>query len=155
MARLTLSVGVATILAISTAHALALETSVTQRSSMPPDALWKKIGDFCGIKSWIPAVQDCVISPNGKQRTVMLKGGGEVVESLDNWDDAKHSYSYSILSSPLPVEDYHSTISVVPDAGGSMLVWRGTYKAKGMSDADAKKTMDGIYAAGAKDLLGG
>ena len=155
MARLVLPVGVAAVLAISMVNALALETSVTQRSSMPPDALWKKIGDFCGIKSWIPAVQDCALSQGGKQRTVMLRGGGEVVERLDNWDDAKHSYSYTILSSPLPVDDYHSTISVVPDAGGSMLVWRGTYKAKGTSDADAKKTIDGIYAAGAKDLLGG
>lgn len=155
MARLMLPLAVAAALTVSAANALALETSLTRQSSMPPDALWKKIGDFCGIKSWIPAVQDCTLSQNGKQRTVTLKGGGEVVENLDNWDDANHTYSYSIVSSPLPVEDYHSTISVVPEAGGSMLRWRGTYKAKGTSDAEAKKTIDGIYAAGAKDLLGG
>ena len=72
-----------------TASAFALESTVTVKSSMPPDAVWKKIGDFCGIKSWIPAVSGCVISADGKQRTVSLKNGGEVVERLDNWDDAK------------------------------------------------------------------
>ena len=49
---------------------------VTVKSSMPPDTVWKKIGDFCGIKSWIPAVSGCVISPDGKQRTVSLKAAG-------------------------------------------------------------------------------
>jgi hypothetical protein len=62
-------------------------------------AVWKKIGDFCGIKSWIPAVSGCVISPDGKQRTVSLKGGGEVVERLDNWDDAKRSVSGALTPS--------------------------------------------------------
>ena len=154
MARLVLPVAVATGLFVSTANAFALESSLTRQSSMPPDALWKKIGDFCGIKSWIPAVQDCTLSQNGKQRTIALRGGGEVVERLDNWDDANHTYSYTILSSPLPVDDYHATISVVPDSGGSLLKWRSTYKAKGTSDAEAKKTIDGIYATSAKELLG-
>ena len=100
---------------VSTVSAFALESNVTVKSSMPPDTVWKKIGDFCGIKSWIPAVSGCVISPDGKQRTVSLKGGGEVVERLDNWDNAKRSYTYSILSGPLPVSDYRSTLSVLPD----------------------------------------
>lgn len=126
---------------------------------MPPDALWKKIGNFCGVKSWLPPVENCTLSQNGKLRTITLKGGGQIVERLDHWDNAHHSYSYSLVSSPLPVEYYHSTISVVPDAGGSVLKWRGTYKAKeGATDAqvaEVKKTVDGLYAAGAKGLLGG
>lgn len=82
MARLTMPVGVAAILAVWTVNALALETSVTQRSSISPDALWKKIGDFCGIKSWIPAVQDRALSQGGKQRTVTLRG---VARSSNAW----------------------------------------------------------------------
>jgi hypothetical protein len=31
----------------------------------------------------------------------------------------------------------------------------GKYDAKGASDADAKKTMDGVYEAGVKSLTGG
>jgi hypothetical protein len=140
---------------VSTASAFALESNVTVKSSTPPDAVWKKIGDFCGIKSWIPAVSGCVISSDGKQRTVSLKGGGEVVERLDNWDDTKRSYTYSILSGPLPVSDYRSTLSVLPDGSGSAVNWHSTYQAKGVSDAEAQKLIDGIYQDGAKSLLGG
>ena len=155
MARLTLPVAATAALVLSTASAFALESNVTMKSSMSPDALWKKIGDFCGISSWIPAVEKCELSPDGKMRTVTLKGGGTIVERLEKWDDANRSYSYTIISGPLPVADYHSTLGVVPDGAGSAVKWRGTYDAKGVSDAQAKKTIDGIYEDGAKDLTGG
>jgi hypothetical protein len=155
MARFNLPVAAAAALIISTTSVFALESNVTVRSSTPPDVVWKKIGDFCGIKSWIPAVSGCVISPDGKQRTVSLKGGGEVVERLDNWDDAKRTYTYSILSGPLPVSDYRSTLTVLSDGKGSALNWHSTYQAKGTSDAEAQKLIDGIYEDGAKSLLGG
>ena len=154
MPRLIVTVAATTAFIVSTTAAFALVSNVTEKSSIPPDVVWKKIGDFCGIKSWIPAVAGCVISPDGKQRTVALKGGGEVVERLDNWDDAKRTYTYSILSGPLPVSDYHSTLSVLPDGKGSALSWHGTYQAKGTSDAEAQKLIDSIYQDGAKSLLG-
>ena len=139
---------------ISIGPAFALESSLTATSSMSPEALWKKIGDFCGIANWHPAVEKCVLSADGKQRTLSLKGGGTIVEALENRDDANHAYTYAIISSPLPVANYHSTISVSPDPKGSSLKWVGTYDAKGASDADAKKVIDGIYDTGEKTLVG-
>jgi hypothetical protein len=142
------------VLGMSTASASALESSVTMTSSMSPDALWKKVGDFCGIATWHPAIEKCVLSADGKQRTLSVKGGGTVVEALEKWDDANRSYTYTILSGPLPVANYHSTISVGADPKGSALKWMGKYDAKGVPDADSKKTMDGVYEAGAKSLTG-
>ena len=142
------------ILGMSTASAFALDSSVTMTSSISPEALWKKVGDFCGIASWHPAIEKCVLSPDGKQRTLSLKGGGTIVEALESWDDAKHSYTYTILSGPLPVANYHSTMTVTADPKGSALKWMGTFDAKGVPDADAKKTFDGIYETGAKVLTG-
>ena len=124
-------------------------------SSMSPEALWKKIGDFCGIGNWLPGIEKCVLSADRKQRTLSLKGGGTVVEALENLDDANHTYTYTIISGPLPVANYHSTISVTADPKGSSLKWDGKYDAKGASDADAKKVIDGIYEAGEKALVGG
>jgi hypothetical protein len=150
----TISIAVTTMLA-STAAAFALESSVTATSSLSPDALWKKVGDFCGISSWHPAFPKCVISADGKQRTLTIAGdGGTILEGLENWDDGKRSYTYVILSGPLPVANYRSTISVAPDAKGSAVTWVGKYDAKGISDADAKKTVDGAYDAGLKALVG-
>ena len=139
---------------MSTASASAVESGVTMTSSMSPDALWKKVGDFCGIATWHPAIEKCVLSADGKQRTLSVKGGGSVVEALEKWDDANRTYTYTILSGPLPVANYHSTISVSADPKGSALKWIGNFDAKGASDADAKKTMDGVYEAGAKSLTG-
>jgi hypothetical protein len=151
----TTALAAAAALIVSTASAFALDSSVTMPSSMSPDALWKKVGDFCGIGSWHPALEKCVLSADGKQRTLSLKGGGTIVEALEGWDDAGHSYRYTILSGPLPVTNYHSTVSVVSDAKGSALKWMGTYDAKGAPDADAKKAIDGVYEGGAKALTGG
>jgi len=150
----TISVAAATLL-ISTGVAFALDSSVTMTSSASPDALWKKIGGFCGIGDWHPAVEKCVLSADGKQRTLSLKGGGTLVEGLESVDNANHTYTYTILSGPLPVANYHSTISVSPDPKGSSLKWIGKYDAKGASDADAKKVIDGIYEGGEKALTGG
>jgi Polyketide cyclase / dehydrase and lipid transport len=115
----------------------------------------KKIGGFCGIGDWHPAVEKCVLSADGKQRTLSLKGGGTLVEGLESVDNANHTYTYTILSGPLPVTNYHSTISVSPDPKGSSLKWIGKYDAKGAPDADAKKVIDGIYEAGEKALVSG
>jgi hypothetical protein len=67
-------------------------------------------------------------------------------------DAAGRSYTYSIVSAPLPVANYTSTISVVVDGAGSAVTWAGKYDAKGASDADAKKTIDGVYDSGLKAL---
>ena len=139
-------------LGISSTAALAIDSSATMTSSLSPDALWKKVGDFCGIASWHPAIEKCILRADGKQRTLSLKGGGTVVEALENWDNANHSYTYTILSGPLPVANYHSTITVTGDAKGSTLKWTGKFDAKDAPDADAKKTMDGVYEAGVKAL---
>jgi hypothetical protein len=139
----------------SAGAAFALDSSVTMTSTMSPDALWKKIGDFCGIAAWHPAIEKCELSADGKQRTLSLKGGGTIVEALESVDAANRTYTYTIISGPLPVANYHSTISVSADPKGSSLKWVGKYDAKGAPDADAKKVIDGIYESGEKSLVGG
>ena len=133
--------------------ASALESSIKGATAASADAAWTKIGDFCGIGKWHPAIEKCVLSADGKMRTLSLKGGGTIVEKLEKRDDASHSYTYSIVEGPLPVANYMSTISVAKDGAGSMITWSGKYDAKGASDADAKKTIDGIYQAGIDGLI--
>jgi hypothetical protein len=141
-------------LACSSVAAQALESKLRQASTLSVDTLWEKVGDFCGIAKWHPAIEKCELSNNGKKRTLSLKGGGTIVEDLVNWDSRHHSYTYTIVSGPLPVTHYFSTIRVVKDKGGSALEWHGHYRAKGASDADAKKAIDGVYQAGASNLTG-
>lgn len=140
-------------LLFSCVSAFAIESEYKATSTHPVDAVWAKVGDFCGIATWHPAVAKCELSHGNKIRTLTLKGGGTIVERLMKWNKAGHSYTYRIVSSPLPVKKYISTIKVVADGSGSDIIWSGKYKAvKGTSDADAKKTIDGIYKAGADAL---
>jgi hypothetical protein len=41
---------------------------------LPADELWKKIGDLRGMTVWDPAVETCVLSAGGRQRTVHIYG---------------------------------------------------------------------------------
>jgi Polyketide cyclase / dehydrase and lipid transport len=42
---------------LAVAPASALESSVRGTSSAPADAVWAKIGDFCAIGKWHPAIE--------------------------------------------------------------------------------------------------
>lgn len=143
-------------LILAATSAQAIESKVTKTSTQTVDAVWTKIGDFCGIAQWHPALAKCDLSASKKTRTLTLKGGGTIVERLVSWSDKTHSYTYKIVSSPLPVEKYVSTIHVVKSGAGSKIIWSGHYSAKaGTADADAKKTIDGVYQGGVDALAGG
>jgi hypothetical protein len=130
----------------------ALDTSAKATSKLSADAMWAKIGDFCGIGKWHPAIEKCELSSDGKTRTLSLKGGGTIVEAQTKLDTAGKSYTYSIVSGPLPVANYSSTITVSADGAGSVVTWTGKYDAKGAPDADAQKAIQGVYDSGLKAL---
>jgi hypothetical protein len=134
--------------------AFAVDVKRSVDVSAAPDATWKAIGDFCGIGNWHPAIAKCEISnrDGATFRTLMLKGGGEIIEKKTAWDDVGRSYSYSIEESPLPVANYGATISVAPDGPGSAIVWTAHFDAKGATDAKAAEVIGGIFDAGLGDL---
>jgi hypothetical protein len=140
-------------LLLASVPAFAIESNVSAASPAAPAAVWAKIGDFCGIGNWHPAIAKCTLSAEGKIRTLDVKGGGVIHEKQEMRDDTAHSYSYSIVDGPLPVANYLSTISVTANGSGSKVTWTGKYDAKGASDPEAKKVIDGIYQSGLDALL--
>src|SRR6478609_1025750 len=125
--------------------AFALEVTKTATVAASPDAVWKTIGGFCGIGDWHPVIEKCALSKKGdkEERTLSLKGGGTIVEQEQARDDKKMSYTYTILSGPLLVEDYKSTIMVDKEGSGSKVTWTGNFKAKGAPDDKAKEAIAG------------
>ena len=135
--------------------ALAIEVTKTADTTAKPGAAWTTVGDFCAIADWHPAVEKCEENDvdGKKQRSLTLAGGGgTIVEELESRDDAGMKYTYKILSGPLPVANYVSTISVSPKGDGSELTWTGTFDAKGASDADAEAAIAGVYEGGLKGI---
>ena len=113
---------------------------------------WALIGDFCGIKTWHPAIASCELSDKdgAKIRTLTTKDGAKFVEKLVNWDDKGTSYTYQILESPLPVENYVSTLKVEEDdePGKVAITWSATFDPKGATGPAARKVVADIYLAG-------
>jgi hypothetical protein len=89
--RIATAIAAGAVLLLSGLTAWALESSAKTASKLSADALWSKIGDFCGISNWHPAVEKCELSADGKTRTLSLKGGGTIVEALVKMDAAGHS----------------------------------------------------------------
>jgi carbon monoxide dehydrogenase subunit G len=139
--------GLATMMA---SPALALDVSRSAQIAAPPAKVWATIGQFCGIGDWHPVVEKCVASKVGGKnvRTLSLKGGGTLVEQEQSRSDAKRTYTYTILSGPLPVAGYRSTLTVAPSGTGSKVTWVGHFKAAGAPDAKATEVIAGIYEAG-------
>ncbi len=140
--------------------ALALDAKVAKDTPASADAAWAAIGDFCGIGQWHPVVEKCEISSKdgATYRTLSLKGGGKILEKQVEFDKAKMSYTYTIEESPLPVKNYKSTMRVAAKDsgakdGGSTIEWSGNFDAKDAPDADAVKTMTGVYQAGIDALV--
>lgn len=130
--------------------ALALEVTQSVEIQAPPDKVWEAIGDFCSIAEWHPMIAECVDGEqNGTMmRTLTTTDGGTLVERRVQYSDEGMSYSYEIVESPLPVEDYEATLAVMDGPEGSMITWSGEFDAKGTSDATALETIDDIYSAG-------
>tara|TARA_R110001583_G_scaffold130834_1_gene282513 strand:+ start:7257 stop:7748 length:492 start_codon:yes stop_codon:yes gene_type:complete len=120
-----------------------------------PDTTWKMIGDFNHLDVWHPVVVGSVLT-HGKTsdtRLLTLGNGATMNEEQLSRNDAERSYTYAILTSPLPVADYVSTISVTPAADGkSTVTWSSSFDANGASDEEAVNAITGIYDAGMSSL---
>lgn len=142
--------GSAIVLVLTTTSGSAVEVAKSIDVAAPPAAVWKAIGDFCGIGNWHPALQSCELSKKGDKthRTLTLKGGGTILEEQLSFDDSDMGYSYAILESPLPVTEYTAKIGVKPSGSGSTVTWTASFKAKGADDAKAQEVIGGIFDAG-------
>ncbi len=91
----------------------------------PVDDVWAKIRDFNSLPDWHPAIADSHIEngePSDKVgciRNFNLKDGGNIREQLLTLSDVEHLCTYSILESPMPLENYVATVRLVPITDGN------------------------------------
>lgn len=134
--------------------------SVNKEAVINTDAatLWALVGNFGGLHKWHPAAKSTDLTGDGTKagdkRVLTLGDGAKIFETLEGLDNAKMVQKYTITDSPLPVENYHSTIHVAP-AGDkkAKFTWSSTFDPKGGApDADAINSITGIYDGGIKAL---
>ncbi len=147
------AVGAGAASAASLVSAKKLEINVDEsKTEAERKALWEKVGGWCAIKDWHPAIAACDESKEGDDtfRTLTLKDGGKIKEKLV--DTGTTSYRYEIIESPLPVKNYEAQFSVTPDDDDLDEInvsWSATYDpADGKEDKEARKVIDGIFKDG-------
>ncbi len=131
----------------------------------PPAKVWSLIRQFDALKDWHPAVASSPADKGnevGSVRTLTLKGGGGLIETLERYDDGQMRYAYRAKDGgALPVTNYTSQIQV-SDAGGgkSSVEWRGAFyrgypnndPPPDQNDEAAVAAITAVYQAGLKQL---
>lgn len=148
------------------AGAAVLEVSKSISIDAPIDAVWAKTKDFNALNAWHPAVAktELVEGNNnevGAVRLLTLADGGTIKEKLLAFDEATHSYQYTIVEGVLPVSDYVSTFTLTADGEAkTTATWSGSFKRKDVSDQPAADGTDqvatdavtGVYTSGLDNL---
>lgn len=91
----------------------------------PIEVVWAAIRDFNGLPDWNPNVTESHIEKGrasdavGCVRNFTLVDGGKLREQLLALSDLDHSCTYSILESPMPLENYIATLRCLPITDGA------------------------------------
>jgi len=123
----------------------------------PAKAVWALIGGFQVLDRWHPAVITSSLLGAGKNagdiRVLTLANDAQIVEKLERYDETAMSFQYAILDSPLPVENYHETVTVKSiDNNEAEVIWQSTFNAVGASNDEVKKIISEIYLSGFNNL---
>jgi carbon monoxide dehydrogenase subunit G len=120
--------------------------------------VWKYIGDFAGIASWMPGLQSCVVDGEGigSVRTIHFNETTFVKEALKALDEGARSLSYSIEEGPIPVQNYLATIEVVDSgSGGCRVNWSARFDLPdGLDPAAITPALSGAYGGALTALKG-
>lgn len=118
--------------------------------ALPIGALWAILGDFGATGKWSGRPPEACVQEGegiGALRTLYLDDGREIVDRLEAQDD--YSYSYSIVTSPLPYRRYRATMAVEPlDAANTLFRWTGEFEPLGISEEEAITFTRNVYAMG-------
>jgi hypothetical protein len=129
--------------------------------SAPPDAIWAVVRDFDALPAWTPFVAESRIEQNkpsdqvGCIRNFRLKDGGRIREQLVELSDYEMSFGYTILESPMGVENYYATfrLSPVTDVDHTFAEWDAEFDAAPeREDALVEQIGRNVFAAGLQAL---
>ena len=134
---------------------------VVKQIAAPVASVWQQLGNFAGVKVGGPVESVSYEGEGvGMVRTIGM-GGGQVVERLEEHNEAARRFTYVITNddSPLPFTGYAATVQLGDNGDDTTtVIWTGTFEPRGIPEADAINAATGIYAGaikGAKVALEG
>ena len=125
------------------------------------DAVWAHIRDFNGLPKWHPAIAESRIEGNwpadrvGCIRNFQLRDGGTIREQLLSLSDYDYQCTYSILESPMVVDNYIATLKLTPvtDGNRTFAEWSAEFDpALGQERKLADSIGQGVFQTGFDSL---
>ena len=110
----------------------------------PAGRVWERVRDFNGLPKWHPRIRDSRIEDAlpadkvGCIRHFHLQNGDVIREQLLGLSDYDMFCTYSILESPMPLEDYIATLRLTPVTEGdrTFIEWSAEFSCDPSDEAD-------------------
>ncbi len=135
----------------TTAGAGDYQVTRTLQLSEPSFEVWRVVGDFCDIDDWHPGVTACELKViDGRLNRILTTGDGGRFQEQRIATEAGLSYTYKIVSSPLPVTRYAATLSVEP-RDGALVTWSANFSS---DDPSMEAAIAGLIEAGLAGIEG-
>jgi carbon monoxide dehydrogenase subunit G len=132
-----------------------VDIEVRAEIAAPPDEVWGTIRSFERIEDYLPLIESSSVEGEGvgATRVCVTQDGRELEERLVALDDKRRRLTYSIISSPMPIENYLSTVAVEDGQdGGSLVSWGVRFDAPEKAAADFEAGMRQTYQSGLQGL---
>src|ERR1700727_826832 len=123
----------------------------------PARAVWSIVRDFNALPKWTPFVAETRIKQNNPPNQIgcipnfRLKDGGRIREQLLALSDYEMSFEYSILESPMGVENYLAAFRLIPvtDSDHTFAEWTAEFGASpDREDGLVESIRRDVFAAG-------
>jgi len=123
----------------------------------PAERVWERIRDFNAMPKWHPGIADSRIEGNqpadkvGCIRNFRLRNGDRIREQLLGLSDYDMFCTYSILESPMGVENYVATLRLTPVTDGqrTFLEWTAEFDCAPEREAELVSNIGtGVFQAG-------
>ncbi len=127
----------------------------------PAAKVWERVRDFNGLPRWHPRIADSQIEngePSDKVgciRNFRLQNGDQIREQLLALSDYDMFCTYSILESPMPIENYVATLRLTPVSDGDrcFVEWSAEFDCSPDVEADVSNGIATNVFQGGFDAL--
>jgi uncharacterized protein YndB with AHSA1/START domain len=123
----------------------------------PADSVWNVIRDFNALSRWHPFITDSRIENSqasdkvGCIREIRVRDGSRIREQLLTLSDFDYQCTYSILESPMPLENYIATLKLTPitDGNRAFVEWSAEFDCDEAQERElAENIGQGVFQAG-------
>ena len=127
----------------------------------PAAKVWERVRDFNALPRWHPRIADSQIEngePSDKVgciRNFRLQNGDQIREQLLALSDYDTFCTYSILESPMPIENYVATLRLTPISDGDrcFVEWSAEFDCSPDVEADVSSGIASNVFQGGFDAL--